>query len=103
MTPGAADAVTAVTENPINAMAHDTSDAAGAHAASAPAAEPANPGEIAGNGDFGASGEGSLARLPYSSAQVARIAGHVRGILDELGLDLADPNLAETDRRVAEM
>lgn len=32
-----------------------------------------------------------------------RIARHVRGILEELGLDLADPNLAETDRRVAKM
>ena len=32
-----------------------------------------------------------------------RIAAHVRGILAELGLDLADPNLAETDRRVAKM
>jgi GTP cyclohydrolase I len=32
-----------------------------------------------------------------------RIAGHVRGILAELGLDLDDPNLRETDRRVARM
>jgi len=32
-----------------------------------------------------------------------RIARHVRGILTELGLDLDDPNLAETDRRVARM
>ncbi len=32
-----------------------------------------------------------------------RIAGHVRGILTELGLDLADPNLVETDRRVAKL
>ena len=30
-----------------------------------------------------------------------RIAGHVRGILGELGLDINDPNLRETDRRVA--
>ena len=36
-------------------------------------------------------------------ARLERIAGHVRGILDELGLDLADPNLRETDRRVAKM
>jgi GTP cyclohydrolase I len=35
--------------------------------------------------------------------RLARIAAHVRGILTELGLDLADPNLAETDRRVAKM
>ena len=32
-----------------------------------------------------------------------RVAVHVRGILTELGLDLADPNLQETDRRVAKM
>jgi GTP cyclohydrolase I len=34
---------------------------------------------------------------------IQRIAGHVRGILGELGLDLNDPNLRETDRRVARM
>jgi GTP cyclohydrolase I len=33
----------------------------------------------------------------------ARIARHVRGILVELGLDLRDPNLHETDQRVARM
>ncbi len=33
----------------------------------------------------------------------SRIAVHVRGILTELGLDLADPNLSRTDERVAEM
>lgn len=32
-----------------------------------------------------------------------RLAAHVRGILTELGLDLQDPNLRETDRRVARM
>ncbi|MEM7483168.1 MAG: GTP cyclohydrolase I FolE [Acidobacteriota bacterium] len=31
------------------------------------------------------------------------IQRHVRGILTELGLDLSDPNLRETDRRVAKM
>ncbi|HVG09578.1 MAG TPA: GTP cyclohydrolase I FolE [Thermoanaerobaculia bacterium] len=31
------------------------------------------------------------------------VAHHVRGILTALGLDLEDPNLAETDRRVAKM
>ena len=36
-------------------------------------------------------------------ARLERIAHHVRGILGELGLDLADPNLRETDRRVARM
>lgn len=35
--------------------------------------------------------------------RIARIAHHVRGILSELGLDLDDPNLHETDRRVARM
>jgi GTP cyclohydrolase I len=32
-----------------------------------------------------------------------RVAHHVRGILSALGLDLGDPNLAETDLRVAKM
>jgi GTP cyclohydrolase IA len=36
-------------------------------------------------------------------ATVERIAHHVRGILTALGLDLTDPNLAETDFRVAKM
>lgn len=35
--------------------------------------------------------------------KVAMIAHHVRGILTALGLDLKDPNLAETDLRVAKM
>jgi GTP cyclohydrolase I len=35
--------------------------------------------------------------------QVERIAGHVRGILTELKLDLEDPNLSDTDLRVAKM
>jgi GTP cyclohydrolase I len=34
---------------------------------------------------------------------VERIARHVRGILVALGLDLEDPNLRETDQRVAKM
>jgi GTP cyclohydrolase I len=36
-------------------------------------------------------------------AKAERIAHHVRGILTALGLDLADPNMAETDFRVAKM
>ncbi len=47
-----------------------------------------------------------LAAPPPKSAtgeQAARIAVHVRGILEELGLDLGDPNLKETDLRVARM
>jgi GTP cyclohydrolase I len=35
--------------------------------------------------------------------KLATIAHHVRGILTALGLDLNDPNLAETDLRVAKM
>lgn len=35
--------------------------------------------------------------------QVERIAGHVRAILNELKLDLSDPNLQETDVRVAQL
>jgi GTP cyclohydrolase I len=35
--------------------------------------------------------------------RVDRIAVHVRGMLTELGLDLSDVNLRETDRRVAKM
>lgn len=35
--------------------------------------------------------------------KVEQIARHVRGILTTLGLDLKDPNLAETDLRVAKM
>ncbi len=37
------------------------------------------------------------------AAGLERIQSHVRGILTELGLDLRDPNLEETDRRVAKM
>jgi GTP cyclohydrolase I len=36
-------------------------------------------------------------------AKAERIAHHVRGILTALGLDLADPNMAETEFRVARM
>lgn len=35
--------------------------------------------------------------------KVMRVAHHVRGILSALGLDLKDPNLAETHLRVAKM
>ena len=38
-----------------------------------------------------------------SPDRAQRIAKHVRSILVELGLDLADPNLRETDLRVAKM
>ncbi|MCB1033542.1 MAG: GTP cyclohydrolase I FolE [Acidobacteria bacterium] len=41
--------------------------------------------------------------LPEERGKVLRIAGHVRAILEELGLDLEEPNLVETDIRVAKM
>jgi GTP cyclohydrolase I len=44
--------------------------------------------------------------VPEASSKdgrIERLAGHVRGLLTELGLDLSDPNLRETDVRVAKM
>lgn len=47
---------------------------------------------------------GALAELDeIQQRKVDTVAHHVRGILSALGLDLKDPNLAETDRRVAKM
>jgi GTP cyclohydrolase IA len=40
---------------------------------------------------------------PIRQEKLDRIAHHVRGILDTLGLDRSDPNLVETDLRVAKM
>jgi GTP cyclohydrolase I len=40
---------------------------------------------------------------PLRDRRVARLAAHVRAMLRELGLDLSDPNLRDTDRRVARM
>ena len=40
---------------------------------------------------------------PADPDRVRRIAGHVRAMLEELGLDLSEPNLRETDVRVAKM
>lgn len=40
---------------------------------------------------------------PGQQEKIEQIAHHVRGILSALGLDLRDPNLAETDLRVAKM
>lgn len=37
------------------------------------------------------------------AGKLERIASHVRGILEELGLDLQEANLRETDRRVARL
>lgn len=42
-------------------------------------------------------------RSEGARGRVKRIAEHVRGILTELGLDLSDPNLHDTDMRVARM
>ncbi len=48
--------------------------------------------------------EDRLAKFdPEERAKLIRIAGHVRAMLEELGLDLTDPNLLETDIRVAQM
>jgi len=40
---------------------------------------------------------------PAERRRLERIAGHVRGILEALGLDLEDPNLRDTDVRVAKL
>ena len=40
---------------------------------------------------------------PQERDRLVRIAGHVRGILEALDLDPEDPNLRETDIRVAKM
>ncbi len=45
----------------------------------------------------------ALSAVSDEDSRIGRIAGHVRGMLTELGLDLADDNLRETDRRVAKM
>ena len=42
-------------------------------------------------------------KLPGEDERIERLATHVRAIIDELGLDRNDPNLAETDRRVAKL
>lgn len=47
--------------------------------------------------------EGQDALGAPEDPRIGRIAGHVRGVLTELGLDLTDDNLRETDRRVAKM
>jgi GTP cyclohydrolase IA len=43
------------------------------------------------------------ARGELGPERLTRIAGHVRAMLEELGLDLDDPNLAATDHRVARL
>lgn len=41
--------------------------------------------------------------LTFPTDRVDRLTVRVRALLEELGLDLSDPNLVETDRRVAKM
>ena len=41
--------------------------------------------------------------LRVDADQLETIAGHMRGIIDALGLDRSDPNLEGTDQRVAKM
>ncbi|MEM7353633.1 MAG: GTP cyclohydrolase I FolE [Acidobacteriota bacterium] len=50
-----------------------------------------------------AGAEPTSADAAAEQACLQRIAGHVRSILGELGLDLNDPNLIDTDMRVAKM
>ena len=47
----------------------------------------------------GSAGEAGKA----NQAQIERVASHVRAILVEMGLDMTDPNLLDTDIRVAKM
>ena len=49
------------------------------------------------------SATGSTAATEGEDPRLERIALHVRGILEELGLDLTEANLRETDRRVARL
>jgi GTP cyclohydrolase I len=46
---------------------------------------------------------GSVDGAPVEDEKVLRIARHVRGLLEELGLDTTDHNLRRTDVRVAKM
>lgn len=41
--------------------------------------------------------------LIFAKDRVDRLTSRVRALLEELGLDLTEPNLSETDRRVAKM
>jgi GTP cyclohydrolase I len=72
--------------------------------------EPDSPAPPGAGGDpaaqplLAAAGEAQTAKRPPADGEhLDRLAGHVRALLLELGLDLADPNLRETDRRVARM
>ena len=42
-------------------------------------------------------------RAELGPERLQRVAGHVRAMLEELGLDLSDANLRDTDRRVAKL
>jgi len=54
-------------------------------------------------GDRGIDPERLEGYSPEERARLEKIAGHVRGILEELDLSLDDPNLRETDIRVAKL
>lgn len=59
-------------------------------------------GELEATYDLG--GEDRLAGFDAGERrQIEEVAGHVRGMLEALGLDLEDPNLRETDIRVAKL
>src|SRR4051794_8676788 len=47
--------------------------------------------------------DGAHPRALREDPRIGRIAGHFRGIMAALGLDLDDPNLVGTDQRVARM
>ena len=53
--------------------------------------------------DRPAASAGAAPAGELGDAALQRIAGHVRGILTELGLDLTEANLRETDGRVARL
>lgn len=53
--------------------------------------------------DEGLDGDRLADFKPADRQRIVRVAGHVRALLTELGLDLGDPNLRETDLRVAKM
>ena len=47
--------------------------------------------------------EGDALDVHWSGERQERVAARVRALLEELGLDLEDPNLVDTDQRVARM
>jgi GTP cyclohydrolase I len=70
-----------------------------------PDPEPSEGGEVARGTALEVAAHALAERGPEAvgDPRVERLAVHVRGLLGELGLDLQDPNLRETDRRVARL